>query len=69
MPEQRNMVELFNSFVNVQEMMVGPDDLAGQVIEAMKTCCVRCDIRKTCEYAFDPYNVGSEPKTDCLAAK
>ena len=33
------------------------------------TCCVRCDIRDTCDVAYEPYNQGCEPKIDCLATK
>jgi hypothetical protein len=36
---------------------------------AYSTCCVKCDIRKTCDLAFDPYNQGETPKLTCLAAK
>ena len=34
-----------------------------------QSCCVRRDVYDLCEFAADPYNVGCEPKIDCLAAK
>ena len=34
-----------------------------------KMACNRCDIKGTCEFAFDVYNINTEPKIDCLASK
>ncbi len=45
------------------------NDLCDYVEQAVKTACVRCEIRKTCDCAFDPYNIDVEPGIDCLAAK
>lgn len=34
-----------------------------------KMACNRCDIKSSCEFAFDAYNLDTEPKIDCLASK
>jgi excisionase family DNA binding protein len=47
----------------------GGEKLINVLASMMKTCCVRCGIQSTCEFAFDAYNVDCEPKIDCLAAK
>ena len=65
--------EIFISQVNahIDEVHKLPQD--DKIIEALgiaySTCCINCDIRKTCEFAFEPYNKGEVPKLTCLAAK
>jgi hypothetical protein len=34
-----------------------------------ETCCGGCDIRTSCEFAYDKYNSDCVPKIDCLATK
>ena len=36
---------------------------------ARKTVCCTCNMRHTCDVAFESYNVDVEPGIDCLAAK
>jgi len=47
----------------------GGEKYIGLLASMMKTCCTKCGIHSTCEFAYDPYNVNCEPKVDCLAAK
>ena len=47
----------------------GGEKYIGLLAGMMRTCCTKCDIYSTCEFAYDPYNVNCEPKVDCLAAK
>lgn len=34
-----------------------------------RMACNRCDLKDLCKFAFDPYNLDTEPEIDCLAAK
>lgn len=47
----------------------GGEKLINVLASMMRTCCVKCGIHSTCEFAYDPYNVDCEPKIDCLASK
>jgi len=47
----------------------GGEKLINVLAGMMRTCCVKCGIQSTCEFAYDAYNVDCEPKIDCLAAK
>jgi excisionase family DNA binding protein len=47
----------------------GGEKYIGLLAGMMRTCCTKCGIHRTCEFAYDPYNVDCEPKIDCLAAK
>lgn len=47
----------------------GGEKYIGLLAGMMRTCCTKCGIHNTCEFAYDPYNVDCEPKIDCLAAK
>ena len=47
----------------------GGEKYIGLLAGMMRTCCTKCGIHSTCEFAYDPYNVDCEPKIDCLAAK
>jgi hypothetical protein len=47
----------------------GGEKYIGLLAGMMRTCCTKCGIHSTCEFAYDPYNVNCEPKVDCLAAK
>ena len=63
-----------NSLVDIppRDKLEDPNDaakFATYVHEALTTCCVRCDARRNCEFAYSLYNTDCEPQIDCLAAK
>ena len=58
----------------LKQYVMGLNDIidSGLVVnarDALMTACVQCEIRKTCDCAFDMYNIGVEPGIDCLATK
>lgn len=47
----------------------GGEKLINLLAGMMRTCCTKCGIHHTCEFAYDAYNINCEPKIDCLATK
>jgi len=68
---------LFRAGLNlmIDSLSQGNRDAEGQKLldrfyqQARETACCTCEIRHTCECAFEPYNVDVVPGIDCLAAK
>jgi len=61
-------LELARRTVSAAMPLVGERGIK-EMAKMLQTCCVRCDIRDTCDVAFEFYNVDREPKIDCLATK
>lgn len=58
-----------NKHIDQIQQLKGGNSIIEALGIAYSTCCVQCDIRKTCDLAFEPYNQGEIPKLTCLAAK
>lgn len=67
-PFQDNPLQIARNAVAVLQEQ-GGEKLINVLAGMMRTCCTKCGIHSTCEFAYDPYNVNCEPKVDCLAAK
>lgn len=67
-PFQDNPLQIARNATNLLQEQ-GGEKLINVLAGMMKTCCVKCGIQNTCEFAYDAYNVDCEPKIDCLAAK
>ena len=67
-PHNDNPLQIARNAVSVLQEQ-GGEKLINVLAGMMRTCCTRCGIHNTCEFAYDAYNVDCEPRIDCLAAK
>lgn len=67
-PHNDNPLQIARNATNLLQEQ-GGEKYIGLLAGMMRTCCTKCGIHNTCEFAYDPYNVNCEPKVDCLAAK
>jgi hypothetical protein len=55
--------------IKVIEELLKEVETLNLIIAAAPYACNDCNIANECEFAFDPYNLNSVAKIDCLASK